>query len=123
MIENAGQDASENFEDVGHSSDAREMLDDFYVGKKMEFEESWSERKLLTLTMQANWLRRTELAAWTLDPSRGRLDRIWGTTPAPGPPGWSPSLSPSSLAWSTDTCSLRNEKKFDMILREGGISS
>jgi len=33
LIENAGKDATENFEDVGHSSDAREMLDSYYVGE------------------------------------------------------------------------------------------
>jgi len=33
LIENAGLDASENFEDVGHSSDAREMLKDYYIGE------------------------------------------------------------------------------------------
>ena len=33
MIENAGIDSSENFEDVGHSSDAREMLDEYYIGE------------------------------------------------------------------------------------------
>ena len=27
-----GKDASEAFEDVGHSSDARELLKDFYIG-------------------------------------------------------------------------------------------
>merc|ERR1712203_571985 len=32
LIENAGIDATENFEDVVHSSDAREMLEEYYVG-------------------------------------------------------------------------------------------
>ncbi|XP_006860268.1 PREDICTED: cytochrome b5 type B-like [Chrysochloris asiatica] len=32
LLEQAGADASESFEDVGHSSDAREMLKQYYVG-------------------------------------------------------------------------------------------
>ena len=32
LIENAGLDSTENFEDVGHSSDAREMLEEYYIG-------------------------------------------------------------------------------------------
>ena len=33
LIENAGLDSTENFEDVGHSSDAREMLEEYYIGE------------------------------------------------------------------------------------------
>ena len=36
LIENAGIDATENFEDVGHSSDAREMLHDYFLGKSVQ---------------------------------------------------------------------------------------
>ena len=32
LIENGGMDSTENFEDVGHSSDAREMLEEYYIG-------------------------------------------------------------------------------------------
>ncbi|XP_007938499.1 cytochrome b5 type B [Orycteropus afer afer] len=32
LLEQAGVDASESFEDVGHSSDAREMLQQYYIG-------------------------------------------------------------------------------------------
>ncbi|XP_048966718.1 cytochrome b5 type B isoform X2 [Canis lupus dingo] len=32
LLEQAGADASESFEDVGHSSDAREMLKQYYIG-------------------------------------------------------------------------------------------
>ena len=31
-MEQAGGDATESFEDVGHSSDAREMLKQYYIG-------------------------------------------------------------------------------------------
>ncbi|XP_054469174.1 cytochrome b5 isoform X2 [Anoplopoma fimbria] len=33
LIEQAGSDATESFEDVGHSTDAREMLQQYYVGE------------------------------------------------------------------------------------------
>ncbi|KAI4831079.1 hypothetical protein KUCAC02_002680, partial [Chaenocephalus aceratus] len=33
LIEQAGSDATESFEDVGHSTDAREMLMQYYVGE------------------------------------------------------------------------------------------
>ena len=35
LLENSGKDASEEFEDVGHSSDAREMLNDYYLGRNL----------------------------------------------------------------------------------------
>ena len=36
MIENAGLDATEAFEDVGHSTDAREMLAEYLIGELQE---------------------------------------------------------------------------------------
>ncbi|CAL1604102.1 unnamed protein product [Knipowitschia caucasica] len=33
LLEQAGSDATESFEDVGHSTDAREMLEQYYVGE------------------------------------------------------------------------------------------
>ena len=39
MIENAGIDSTEAFEDVGHSSDAREMLKEYLIG---ELNEVWN---------------------------------------------------------------------------------
>ncbi|NWR47973.1 CYB5B protein, partial [Regulus satrapa] len=33
LLEQAGTDATESFEDVGHSTDAREMLKQYYVGE------------------------------------------------------------------------------------------
>ncbi|XP_054552921.1 cytochrome b5 type B isoform X1 [Talpa occidentalis] len=49
LLEQAGADASESFEDVGHSSDAREMLKQYYIGdvhpdpsKSNECKSCWS---------------------------------------------------------------------------------
>eukprot|EP00096_Caligus_rogercresseyi_P002858 TRINITY_DN1518_c0_g2_i1.p1 TRINITY_DN1518_c0_g2~~TRINITY_DN1518_c0_g2_i1.p1 ORF type:complete len:132 (+),score=46.70 TRINITY_DN1518_c0_g2_i1:266-661(+) len=36
IIENGGLDSTEAFEDVGHSSDAREMMKDFLIGELSE---------------------------------------------------------------------------------------
>uniref|UniRef100_UPI0037E81414 cytochrome b5 type B n=1 Tax=Semicossyphus pulcher TaxID=241346 RepID=UPI0037E81414 len=33
LLEQAGADATESFEDVGHSTDAREMLQQYYIGE------------------------------------------------------------------------------------------
>uniref|UniRef100_A0A8B9SV17 Cytochrome b5 type B n=1 Tax=Anas platyrhynchos TaxID=8839 RepID=A0A8B9SV17_ANAPL len=33
LLEQAGKDATESFEDVGHSTDAREMLKQYYIGE------------------------------------------------------------------------------------------
>lgn len=33
LLEQAGADATESFEDVGHSTDAREMLEEYYLGE------------------------------------------------------------------------------------------
>ncbi|XP_019360903.1 PREDICTED: cytochrome b5 [Gavialis gangeticus] len=33
LLEQAGRDATESFEDVGHSIDAREMLKQYYIGE------------------------------------------------------------------------------------------
>lgn len=38
LLEQAGRNASESFEDVGHSSDAREMMKKFKVGEVVEAE-------------------------------------------------------------------------------------
>ncbi|KAJ1876755.1 hypothetical protein LPJ57_004317 [Coemansia sp. RSA 486] len=32
ILENAGLDSTEAFEDIGHSEDAREMLKDYFIG-------------------------------------------------------------------------------------------
>ncbi|XP_017466884.1 PREDICTED: cytochrome b5 [Rhagoletis zephyria] len=38
LIEQAGKEATENFEDVGHSSDAREMMKKYKIGELVEAE-------------------------------------------------------------------------------------
>lgn len=36
MLEQAGKDATENFEDVGHSSDARDLMKQYLIGQVAE---------------------------------------------------------------------------------------
>jgi len=36
LLEQAGKDATENFEDVGHSTDARTMMKDFQIGELID---------------------------------------------------------------------------------------
>ena len=45
LIENAGVDSTENFEDVGHSSDAREMLEEYYIGDVHEDDKTGSKER------------------------------------------------------------------------------
>ncbi|NXW43506.1 CYB5B protein, partial [Nyctiprogne leucopyga] len=41
LLEQAGRDATESFEDVGHSTDAREMLKQYYVGEVHPVRTRW----------------------------------------------------------------------------------
>ncbi|NXU85536.1 CYB5B protein, partial [Xiphorhynchus elegans] len=43
LLEQAGRDATESFEDVGHSTDAREMLKQYYIGEVHPVRPSWCE--------------------------------------------------------------------------------
>ena len=45
ILENAGMDSSEQFDDVGHSSDAKEMLTDLYIGNIHPDDEEKPEAK------------------------------------------------------------------------------
>ena len=36
LLEQAGKDATENFEDVGHSSDARDLMKQYLIGELAE---------------------------------------------------------------------------------------
>lgn len=50
LLEQAGKDATEPFEDVGHSSDARELMAKYKVGELVE-----SERKKVKEPAARNW--------------------------------------------------------------------
>ncbi|NWW91702.1 CYB5B protein, partial [Rhynochetos jubatus] len=46
LLEQAGRDATESFEDVGHSTDAREMLKQYYIGEIHPVRASWLQQPL-----------------------------------------------------------------------------
>ncbi|EDS43370.1 cytochrome b5 [Culex quinquefasciatus] len=50
LLEQAGKEATEAFEDVGHSTDAREMMKKFKVGELIE-----SERKQVPVKKEPDW--------------------------------------------------------------------
>uniref|UniRef100_A0A671M7Z3 Cytochrome b5 heme-binding domain-containing protein n=1 Tax=Sinocyclocheilus anshuiensis TaxID=1608454 RepID=A0A671M7Z3_9TELE len=51
LLEQAGADATESFEDVGHSTDAREMLQQYYIGEL----HMASLRLTARTSLYANW--------------------------------------------------------------------
>ncbi|XP_073164435.1 cytochrome b5 type B isoform X3 [Lepidochelys kempii] len=61
LLEQAGRDATESFEDVGHSTDAREMLKQYFIGEvhpcDRNIEGSKHENKGITFILHPfhNW--------------------------------------------------------------------
>uniref|UniRef100_A0A1B0GBU5 Cytochrome b5 n=2 Tax=Glossina TaxID=44049 RepID=A0A1B0GBU5_GLOMM len=55
LLEQAGKDATENFEDVGHSSDAREMMKKYKIG-----ELAHDERSNIPEKSEPNWNSETK---------------------------------------------------------------
>ncbi|KAI7814279.1 cytochrome b5 [Triplophysa rosa] len=59
LLEQAGADATESFEDVGHSTDAREMLQQYYIGElHMDDREKESKKEVYVTTSE-------ESRSWT----------------------------------------------------------
>ncbi|XP_068147516.1 cytochrome b5 [Drosophila tropicalis] len=66
LIEQAGKDATENFEDVGHSNDAREMMRKYKIGELVE-----SERTSVAQKSEPTWSSDTQseessIKSWVL---------------------------------------------------------
>ncbi|XP_060796796.1 cytochrome b5 [Neoarius graeffei] len=58
LLEQVGSDATESFEDVGHSTDAREMLHQYYIGELHEDDrkkESEKEVYITTSKESSSW--------------------------------------------------------------------
>ncbi|XP_037826667.1 cytochrome b5-like [Lucilia sericata] len=64
-MEQAGKDATENFEDVGHSSDAREMMKQYKIGELVpeertnipeKSEPTWNSDQKTEETSMKSWL-------------------------------------------------------------------
>ncbi|KAI8127242.1 hypothetical protein FF38_11553 [Lucilia cuprina] len=65
LMEQAGKDATENFEDVGHSSDAREMMKQYKIGELVpeertnipeKSEPTWNSDQKTEETSMKSWL-------------------------------------------------------------------
>ncbi|XP_012728519.2 cytochrome b5 [Fundulus heteroclitus] len=69
LLEQAGADATESFEDVGHSTDAREMLQQYYIGelhmddRKEETKDAETKNAGESSSSWAMWLIPTVAAA------------------------------------------------------------
>lgn len=50
LLEQAGKEATEAFEDVGHSTDARELMKKYKIGELVE-----SEKKVIPEKPQPDW--------------------------------------------------------------------
>lgn len=50
LLEQAGKEATEAFEDVGHSTDARELMKKYKIGELVE-----SEKKVIEEKPQPDW--------------------------------------------------------------------
>uniref|UniRef100_A0A1A8K0M9 Cytochrome b5 type B n=1 Tax=Nothobranchius kuhntae TaxID=321403 RepID=A0A1A8K0M9_NOTKU len=59
LLEQGGADATESFEDVGHSSDAREILQQYYIGE-LHVDDRKKEKKKLEVTNSG------ESSSWTM---------------------------------------------------------
>jgi len=110
LIENAGIDSTEAFEDVGHSSDAREMLEQYYKGASHHclVTKQCLVSGVAALSLQGNCMKRTGRGPQTGEPrpgaGRGRPVR---RRKAPGPPGWYRWAWRWRPPWSTATSSSR----------------
>ncbi|XP_046585217.1 cytochrome b5-like isoform X1 [Haliotis rubra] len=62
LLEQAGDDATESFEDVGHSTDARELMKDYLIGNLHEDDKS--DRNIKTNTGPQVGVR-NESSSWT----------------------------------------------------------
>lgn len=61
LLEQGGRDGTENFEDVGHSSDAREMMNKYKVGELVE-----EERKVVSKKSEPSWTQDTQESESTM---------------------------------------------------------
>ncbi|XP_056121799.1 cytochrome b5 [Rhinichthys klamathensis goyatoka] len=63
LLEQAGSDATESFEDVGHSTDAREMLQQYYIGElHMDDRKNESKKDVYITTSKESW----SLTTWLI---------------------------------------------------------
>ncbi|KAG5884485.1 hypothetical protein JTB14_001280 [Gonioctena quinquepunctata] len=79
LLEQAGKDASEAFEDVGHSSDARELMSKYIVGELIESERKEVKAKNVdwgTYNVDSDTPSQSSFKSWIIPISLGILATI-----------------------------------------------
>ncbi|XP_022900436.1 cytochrome b5 [Onthophagus taurus] len=79
LLEQAGKDASEAFEDVGHSSDARELMLKYKIGMLVEADRTAVKEKKTTWTSPDDNSNKNQsgLKAWILPVALGVLATVF----------------------------------------------
>uniref|UniRef100_A0A8C4JCC6 Cytochrome b5 type B n=1 Tax=Dromaius novaehollandiae TaxID=8790 RepID=A0A8C4JCC6_DRONO len=81
LLEQAGRDATESFEDVGHSTDAREMLKQYYIGEIHPVRTISLKEANLISSLLSWWYHNFPLPC-SLEFRRVRVHRAKARTPA-----------------------------------------
>ncbi|GJQ84499.1 cytb5 [Trypoxylus dichotomus] len=78
LLEQAGKDASEAFEDVGHSTDARELMQKYKIGDIVECERKPVREKVTTWTSDndGKGSNQTNFKSWILPIALGILASV-----------------------------------------------
>ncbi|XP_063908761.1 cytochrome b5 [Zophobas morio] len=78
LLEQAGKDGSEAFEDVGHSSDARELMKKYQIGEIIESERKPVKEKNVDWTSSSshNSSSQSSFKSWILPVTLGLLATI-----------------------------------------------
>nr|BAB17854.1 cytochrome b5 [Ciona savignyi] len=66
LLEQAGQDATESFEDVGHSTDAREMQKDYYIGELHPDDQFTQNPRSKYVTLGSDQAQGSGLSNWLI---------------------------------------------------------
>lgn len=91
LIDKAGDEASEEFEDVGHSTDAREMMQEYLIGELREVKTSLKCPEFHFEPIVSLQEDRTG--------SKDTGPKEWSSGPAQEESGWSTWLIPAGLAF------------------------
>ena len=110
LLEQGGKDATENFEDVGHSTDARDLLPEYLIGEvhpddrapQKVKEKTWSQPESSSSSSGSSWtswvlpliigLASTIFYKYYLTASQAAVDGKLADSPSSGPSVSAPSL-------------------------------
>ncbi|XP_044790738.2 cytochrome b5 isoform X1 [Bubalus bubalis] len=104
LREQAGGDATENFEDVGHSTDARELSKTFIIGELHPDDRSKISKPSESIITTIDSNPSASSIPGRADGAPGRWGTLWGTAPRPPHscplPGW------ELMSRRDDACSI-----------------